>query len=457
MNRLFLIALVIIVSISTPAVAEDVGGVLPQLLVESEVMLLAVSPLSSPFTQPLLESWIAASLAFTYAQETQYRSNLSEMITTYNLLEVDKSVRTTAALSDRALKKLKDDVTFYVDKYPRFKDSGYAPNRDDDPDAYRHFQHYQAIKKTYETQAEPLRAAAKDAIDAVDTLRVRSGTGKFYLSDLKKENGFLWGKMNALYKQLTYFEKNVTDLDDQGHSPKESLRVIIKNYAPNLVFFVQIAQPDGQGNFKVSDYTKYPIAVYPKNPPQDMQSVDPKGPRGPWRTWLPINTSDKIIIRVATMGPVRDRIRFLPIKGSDVRPHLDSLVRGYYYLAYETNVPERAAPLVSRWSPVNEQYSWKFDGEWEPLGDTANDPKIFSTPGKELRGFGPQLTLTNDKLEWILLSDKESLLGRGSGNATIKGKTQYEWYGPAAAKPTGKPEILDEEGEGVLRVEIEKW
>src|SRR5262249_39470217 len=145
-------------------------------------------------------------------------------------------------------------------------------------------------------------------------------------------------------------------------------------------------QPDG--TYTLRKDTENWIPIYPKGAaaqvakdsnPASSEAVNLKLAS---EIWLPARPWDRLEMRVATYGEHRKRIRWLVIRGKDIRPELSSLRRGFYWLSYQLGAG-KGEGLVSRWYPFEESYNWQFRGLWEGGGQLG--PQWVSTDPKELR------------------------------------------------------------------------
>jgi len=443
-------------AISKPAVADEVDAIGNPLVDDTQIMVMAVSPTTSFFSVTFLEGWRQWGLAMVDIAKDNERQAMLAAITTHAILQVDKAVRTSKASAETILEKLRGDLRHYEDRFPDFRTRRDPPT---DPDDLRYYRRYQAIKQVLDNEGAALQKAADGAIGAIETLRTRLSGGKFILKSLESQNGFIMRAMNDYHARLTALDAAVTKLNESGASPRIALRAIIKNDSENLVFFVQIIPRTQDGKYdKVRADTRFPSPIYPKQPPPSQQSVTPKGQRGPNRAWFTIKPWDKIVIRVATMGPIRDKVRFQPITGSLVRPDLSSLERGFYWLGYNTKQPTRVVPIFTRLYSKQESYRWQFRGGWAP-GESANDPAFKPAADRKalqqaLGHIWPGHTgFANARVEWILPSSMRSAVDLGSGYADVSGTTTYEKVGPTARQRSE----LKETGSGRLRLLIERW
>ncbi|HUT09388.1 MAG TPA: hypothetical protein VMY42_02740 [Thermoguttaceae bacterium] len=436
--------------------ADEIDAIGNPLVDETQIMLMYVSPTTSGFSYAFLEGWRQWGLAFADISRNEERQAMLAAITTHAILQVDKSVRTSAAGSEIILQKLRDDQRYYEDLFPDFRTRLTPPT---DADEQRYYGRYSAIKDVVDGPGQRLKQAAESAIAAIETVRTRLGQGGFILRSLESQNSFLMKAMNLYYQRLQELEKALTDLNESGASPRKHLRVIFKNESDNLVFFVQVMPRDNDGKYeKIREDTRYPIPIYPNAPPASEQSVEPKQQRGPNRFWFTVKPWDKIIARVATMGPIRDKVRFQPIVGNLVKPDLNSLERGFYWMGYNTKQPTKLVPIFTRLYSKQESYTWEFRGGWAP-GESANDP-TFST-GIDMKalqqGLGyvwpGHVGFSGEQIEWVLPSSLDSAAEYGAGYADVSGTTTYQKVGPTVAQR----DDLTESGKGRLRLLVEKW
>jgi hypothetical protein len=438
-------------SSATPSPADEMETIVNPLVDNTQMALMAVSQTTSPITFMLLEGWRQWGLALVDIDKTKEREAMAAAITTHALLQVDKSVRASTARAQYVLLKLKKDKEFYEDRYAGFRTPNYQPA---DEDEQRYFARYQRIVKVLDEHEKPVATTSAAALNAISTLRDAAAQGKFLLSSLERQNGYLMRAMQDYIGAINAAEKAAVELNETGATPRRQLRLIVTNKSPDLVFFVQIAARDGEGNYTIRDDTRFPEALplYPAAPPEDLQ-IGVKGPRGvvPARVWFPVNPRDRVIIRVATMGATRDRIRFMPITGQQVQPDLNSLERKFHYLGYEAHVPAQTAPLISRWYATNETYSWQLRGGWAP-GEPL-PARISSSNSKELRDFGPALSTKDDQLTWELPASLQSAGDMGTLNAEVSGTAEFLKVGPTSQRQT----TVNEAGKGGLSVLLEPW
>lgn len=366
---------------------------------------------------------------------------------------MDKGLHASSARALGLLDKTGRDAKFYEAKFPTFAKAGYQPTDDDE---VRYFKKYQKVKAFLAANDAPMRAKAKNAAGALEQLRLRLAKGAFLLPSLRQQHEGLIPAIADYNKAIIHLEKAADELVDGGASPLQETRAVFTNKSPNLVFFIQIATRGKDGDYTIRRDTFYPVPLYPAAPPKE-QVVEPKQQRGPKRLWFPVGPGDRVLLRVATMGPIRDQVRFKPVSGKSARPDVNTLERGFYYLGYEAFLPNQVAPLVSRWYPVEETYQWTFQGVWGK--GEAFPPQLSSTEGKKLRAFGKELKLTNDAMQWDLPPGEaafNSLLNEKVSQpwADVKGTANYIRVGPTSLKVSP---LMPEEGAGEIRVLLERW
>ena len=86
-------------------------------------------------------------------------------------------------------------------------------------------------------------------------------------------------------------------------------------------------------------------------------------------------------------------------------------------------------------------------------GGSPVDPKLFSTPGKELRDFLPPFTLVNDRMEWVLPTTFESASRLGAASADVPGKTTSTRVGPQPSKRSTEVE----DATGTIQMLVRAW
>ena len=477
--KLVLIPVLLFVAASEPANAAPPVEVTTQAqylqiveptLAQLEPLVVVVSPLSSPFNLMLIEAWRLTALTYLGALESRVDNAMAKAITTNTVKNVRIGVEPAIQGGRSLIAKLKTDLKWYEDEF------GFLPSFEPtDPTDREYWNHYQAIRKALEefqytvtlangeTEARVLKEAektleaqAESVTEGLVQVSNKLQKASYGLPSLQADMKYMAIRMEPMNQTIDGIQRMAEQLYIDEHSPRKQFRGIFTNKSKNLIFFLQVETLNVNGEYVLRADTRYPVPVYPNVSDETQESLQqmqiaPFGPRGANATWMPLKLQDKIIVRAATMGQIRDRIRFMVIKGKNVSPDLNSLSRGYYYLGYQA-IRSDGANIVSRWYPVNESYSWHFSRGWG-AGETANDPLLISTDGKSIRGFGPDLTFLNDRMEWILPSGFATAFELKLARAEVSGSADILKVGPTA----GDRNTLTETGSGQFEMQLKTW
>ena len=147
-NRIWPVALAVLglVAMSLVGVgkADEVDAIGNPLVDETQIMLMYVSPSTSGFSYIFLEGWRQWGLALVDISRDQERQAMLAAITTHAILQIDKSVRTSAASCEIILEKLREDMAHYEDRFPDFRTRRSPPTDEDD---LRYYNRYRTIKE----------------------------------------------------------------------------------------------------------------------------------------------------------------------------------------------------------------------------------------------------------------------------------------------------------------------
>ncbi len=411
-------------------------------------------------------------------------------ITTNTVKDLRFGVEGVIQSTKQTLVKLKADMKWYEDNISsRFANEGYEPT---DADERRMWERYQSIKqalKRFEFTAlvrdennwtgprvkktmviqdaeASFEKAANDCKAGLLEVLQRLNKAQYALTGMTDDSRFLGTRMEALHQVAFGVEQMALALNENGKTPRKQLRAVFTNQSKDMMFFIQIASLNDRGEYIPRPYL---LSLYPdvsKEPAESLSKLQiggqPQGQRGPSRAFVGLGVKDKVIVRAATMGLTRDRIRFMIPKGKYVRPDLNTLTRGYYYLGYEAALAS-GTTLVSRWMSEKETYTWEIRGGWS-AGNTANDPLLKNSSAEEIRAVGlgsylaPRLTMNNDRMEWILPAGLASAADLGRSWAEVRGTTVFNKIGPTtlgAGAKSGGP--ITEEASGTIQMLLELW
>lgn len=458
--------------------------------------LHAIGVRHSLVTSGILAAYIEThrleALNFLMATDAAIADADAVAITTNTVTNYFRAVDATADGGRLLIAKLKADLKAYEKRYPQFATADLANYKPDDTGEKRFWERYQAIKQglrefKYEvevpdpanpgkTVVEPRTLAdaeksldekAKAVRDRLIEIRDRLAAKKYALTHMREDGGLIAGHLEGLNQVVFGVQRLAVWLNESGKTPRNQFRATFSNKSPNMMFFVQIHAKDAAGNFAPRPDSLVPTPVYPTLLARDPANPDKKvweqkpdlqnppfGPRGPSEVWLPLNPGEKLVVRAATMGIVRDRIRTMPIKGKMVRPDANSYTRGFYYLGYEVVTPQGTS--VSRWIPEEESYRWTTAGF---LADSQRSGflKLENTDAKTLRTFDPAaLKLSQDRMECVLPSSVElmnSIAEENKAWAEVSGTAKFTKVGPKATQRTP----ITEEGSGKFEILVEKW
>jgi hypothetical protein len=409
-------------------------------------------------------------------------------ITTNTVKDLRFGVEGIIESTKDTIKKLKADQKWYEDNINgRFANDDYRPT---DADELRMWERHQAIKqvlKRFEFTAlvrdpknwnaprekklvviedaeKTFEKKAKECTDGLLEVLARMNKAQYALTAMTDDSAFLGTRMEALNMTAFGIEQMALALNEQGKTPRKQLRAVFTNQSKDMMFFVQVASRNESGQYVPRPYM---IALYPdvsNETPEALNKLQmggqPQGQRGPTRAFMGVGVKDKVIVRTATMGITRDRIRFMMLKGKTIKPDLNSLSRGYYYLGYESAGP--SGTLVSRWMSEKETYNWTVRGGWS-AGNTANDPVFKSSTAAEIRtsGLGSYLSsnfaLTNDRMEWILPAGLASAADLGRSWAEVTGDATFTKVGPTTIGAGAKGGPVPETGSGKIQMLLELW
>ncbi len=440
------LALLLLVLAGAPARADRFRALSDPALNTMETLLAVPLGPVGPCSALLVESWRCWCLSILNIAEEEERQNMLAAITTYQMLGVMKAVRAGQAAAEQWFDKMRREMAWYEQKHPEFRTAdltSYQP-----PDAiFKDWFEYRSLRGQIEWNEKRLKARAQEALDAIATLRNRAAQGKFVYLSLAQKSDYLLKAMRGFQTELAEVEWWAEKTAEAKSLSGRDLRLQVENTAKDLVFFVQIAARKPDGSYAIRPDCETPIPLYPLEPPAALQTVDPKGTRG-WKTaGFLVQPRDQLILRVATMGPVRDRIRFMPIKGRQVKPDVKSIQRNFWWLAYTADLPNTPVPLISRWASASELYNWGLSGGWSPTSGSPTKAELSKSNTRDL-GSPYDPDIQGDQLSWVIPASRESCLSDGSGAARVQGQAVFEKLGPQR----NQRQEITEKGDGWLKL-----
>jgi hypothetical protein len=245
--------------------------------------------------------------------------------------------------------------------------------------------------------------------------------------------------------------------------PGQQVRLSFENTSPNLMFFVRMQSLQPDHSYQLQEDTQNWLPLYPKDATMprasssDLNSSQAASTvRLPNTLWLRAKPGDKLELRVATYGEHRQRIRWLLVRGEQIRLALDGLSRNFYWLHYELRRSERVGDqLTSLYFPTRESYQWRLNGLWE--GSPPTGAGWVATPQAELRTQPVQtypLALERDHLTWTMPTGMETIRGGPTLQATVDGSATFSRVGPSANQ---RVDNLTETGSGDLVIQMQEW
>lgn len=377
------------------------------------------------------------------------------------------------------ISKIKADVQFYENKYKDFKDAKDEKYRPVNPAAATDFRIYWPIRQalvhyeynrevvkdgrvqqeaatidnaeaTLETHVRAFQAALLTVIGRLNQVATTKDnkivvTKSYGLSSLRVDRGYLQQPTADLRDTIFSISVMAEQLYALGKTPKNQLRATFVNTSKDLVFFIQVESWNTDGSYTLRPDTALPTVLYPdvstlsaadKAKLQIQPVTNDNESRGHTVAVLPVALRDHVIVRVATMGQLRDRIRFQPVRGGSVYPDLSSLSRNFYYLGYESETPQGVS--LSQWFPVEERYDWRFGGEWQMGGKITQLMTSTAEQISQFRPFSPWgegLTLVNDRLQWQVPESIESARNLEGATADVSGTATFRKCGPSVTRP----------------------
>jgi hypothetical protein len=200
----------------------------------------------------------------------------------------------------------------------------------------------------------------------------------------------------------------------------------------------------------------------------------------PSQIWFPVQPGDLFEARVATYGPLRQTVRWLPIKGKALRPDIDALRRSFYYLGYEQPIASQFSDQATRLYSVSESYFWSpFKKPWEKVTISSTEDKgelygappwvtSFTPPSRifDENGKKTEIKVTDDHMRWILPDTREELTAlvdelKGQSppalTATVRGSARFMHSVGGLRLAGKKPQAMPEDGQGTLSIRMTRW
>ena len=411
--------------------------------------LLPTAPLLGPTLLPFVQATLHFQQSMLCCYKLQVDDALLTAWTTHTLLDIDKSLHQSIAAAKHIIQKLERDIAWYEDKYSRFTSPVFQAETSAEG---RRYEKYQALKSFVAEYKPRIEAAGQNVMNVFAEIRQRINRGAYGNPSMRLDSARIATTLLAFQEEISAVEKAIDEKIYQPRvTPLRQIRLRFANDSPNLVFFVRISERDASGQYPtVRPDTKEWVPIHPKG-----NAVTISGPSGdqdvvtlPNETWLPAKLLDQVELRVATMGDVRQRIRFmqLPMSGQ-VRPDLQSLSRGFYFFAYE--VPQAYGKIVSHWYPTSETYKWYFTGGWG-----AALPEYVPTDVSELKeDTRYDLSLTQDHVSWHVPGFLETITDDPECRAQVSGSANFQKKGPTSTNITD----FAESGSGNLTITMELW
>lgn len=419
------------------------------------IQSLAIAPALGSMMLPTLELrlhyWQSCMAQYKLFRQDAERTAWTQM----SMLDIYNSVHQSIVASRYILSKLEQDVAWYENEYGAFKIPNFEPRTEPER---RDYKKYIELKAWVDKNGPGIKQAGDEVLAVVQDIRSKlvgtHASPKLVVSQSKR----LADALLTYGAKMTEAEKKVQDeIYGKRLTPENQLRLVLTNESKDLIFFVRIWERDQAGNYpKPRDDTVRWLPVYPSGFSVKMETPDGKEVKAafPNEFWMPAKLRDRIEVRVATMGPTRERIRFfqLPMTGT-AYPELNSMRRNYYFLGYRTPMPDNTV-LFSHYLPVKETYTWRFRGAWE-AGNSPKNPEFVATNMEELTDeprARPQFT--RDHLVWYLPASHETVRYEKDASAEVSGTAEFEKRGPRLNVP---PTKLTEDGSGRLNIYMEVW
>jgi hypothetical protein len=422
------------------------------------------------------------------ALETQVDNAQAVAVTTNYVKNLRVAVEPAIQGGNFLIAKLDKDVEWYEKRFPNFSKGVYDKTDPRERKAYETYQNIKiALDSSYEYQVDvpdpkpdnpdavrvenkvlvkarqTFKEKAKDVTDGLLHVLDRAGKDHYSLESIKVDAKYMTERLEALHEVLFGLQQMADEFSKDG--PHAQLLATVTNQSDSLVFFVQVLRKDADGKYAVRPDTLYPVVLYPDLrdaqgkvvPKKDLQ-IEPYGPRGASQLRLPMAPGDRLVVRVATMGQVRDKVRFTPIKGKQVSLDSTTLSRGFYYLGYEVDTAQ--GHMLSRWYADDESYSWTLSPAWQneestkalELGDSGGK----GLDGKPLREFKEPMKLSKDRLEWTLPDTADKVTKLEDTSAEIKGTAHFV-HQLRQGITVDKKTTETDEGKGKLKVFVELW
>lgn len=507
----FVVALALLTgSVNTGGTEQASGGLLAptyQGLIDSErqeyfyraLEVAALSPAAAVAATPyvaIFETNRVNILTQLAIHDQVIKDTLAIALTTNTVRDYRIAAEADVQGARHVLGKLKKDLRFFEDKYPGFAAAGdnFIPRRGAQATDWNNYSEIRKALKSFTYDRDNLQTGARETVtltDAETTLErhmahLREGLSilitrlnqvatydkdgrpvvvkSYPLSALRSDSGFLKDRVAPLADTVFGIHVMAEQLFGLGKTPKNQLRAEFANTSRDMMFFIQVESRKPDGTYTLRPDTVYPIPLYPdvaglseaeKAQLQIEPRTRPGSNRG--RTWayLPLNPRDRVVIRVATMGQVRDRIRFMVARGQTVSQDLNSVSRGFYYYGYQSDTP--GGTLISQWYPVDESYTWQFRGEWAGTRDAAKIQGVQSTTdtrGLGAFGFTP-LQLHNDRFFWLVPESMQIAASLEEATADVTGTGAFHKRGPRVS--VGQPQVLTEQATGRVSMLVQAW
>jgi len=447
------LAVVVLLAICLPTMAQPNVPADPDL--DATISALILSLQFSPTAGNFLLMPLELGLMFQQSMLMNYQLDADDALltawTTWTLVDMQRTLHQSVAGARHVVQKLESDIAWYEDEYSSFTLPNYEP---DTTARARLYEKYTQLKAVVAELKPKVETAAGEVLNVFDEVRTRVNRGTYGRPSLKLDSRKIAEALLAYREVMAQADEELQEKVYKPRlTPERQLRLILTNDSPNLVFFFRISERDRDGAYpQPREDTKSWVALYPRG--MGVELEDRAGKKVPVafpnETWLPAKLMDQVEIRVATMGETRQRIRFMGIPlGGQIRPELDSLRRGFYYLGYY--VPQPPAKIISHYYPVDESYQWRFTGGWG-----AESPAPMPTDITEFRDKAVPypVKLTGDHVAWHLPGFIDSVRAEPECIARVEGHAAFEKRGPRSTSPK---QALSEDGSGTLTIMMETW
>lgn len=271
-------------------------------------------------------------------------------------------------------------------------------------------------------------------------------------------------------------------------SAMRHLRLLVVNQSADLVYFIRVNSKDASGTnllLQGSSGSARWLAIYPEGatteidkPTRPADQVEagagvPGPPKVelmqlqlPSSVWLPVGPGDELEVRVATYGPERQKIRWLPLRAklAQLRPEIStgggggtSITRGFYYLGFTLAYDMLGRTTVRHFS-TKETYAWALTGLWE---GHVEYPVTRHNDLREVAEAKFPLTLNNDHIKWTLPADFDAIVEAiklkktPDLKATVTGQADIAYRTSRILGPNVGDRV--EHGKGDLLITIQIW